>query len=385
MKRIRSLPLRTNTNPRRPEFDIPADPIYDPLRNFLNAQSGQYHFTLIELLHAASVKMMGWRKRRAQNVMLFATGGLYLALNKSHANLAFTRMYGDFTSSFSHSFGDALAVMILSQAYGCDYHKMVPIPVKGKREMDYQIALPNGGVLRLEAKGITSQQGLSGARTSAYSKKILNPTIPASGKRTYSRPTASVATITKAARPDNPTSFIEIIDPPFDVHDEALRHVNQLAGQYLHYAAIAHFAGLYPIADEFYERAASLISNQEPAHFTRRKTEFLLNNSFITVNGRRIVGIHWPLGDQAPNSKRVWLYQGVDVEFIRRLLQEGEIGNSEPYSALKSVLHSEPETTAESILPDGSYFGIGVGQHPKGLTPIDQDTNMNDLKLVSLG
>jgi len=213
---------------------------------------------------------------------LFAAGGLYLALDSSHANLAFQNTFGDFTSGFSHQYGVALATMTMSGAFNVPWDRMVPIPVKGRKELDYEVPIGANAWLRLEAKGVVtsrSNANRNAAKANAFKKK-LDPDSPAgapSVRRTFQDPTAMIAVVTEAGRSPSEngslTVMLTVIDPPLATSDERRKPNNQEAAYWSHYARIASAAGLFRLAAFFDWRRFSLPGQLQsvPTWATKRR------------------------------------------------------------------------------------------------------------------
>lgn len=341
------------------QYSIPTDTLYDPfwkfIQNYQKNFKGNYQFQMLRLLHVAAVKMLGGKlNSKDLKGALFASGGLYLALNQSHSSLAIDRNFGDFTSGFSHQFGVALSVMSMSEAYNVDWDKLTPIPVKGKRSLDYTIQLSSNRWLRLEAKGISSKSRASARKSIFDKKKIERKAI--SGATNI----AMLGVIVQASQNPNQSGFIEFIDPEFDIVPDAQQPSNQVAGRYLHYAGIARFAGLDQVADNFTTRAAALIELSRDRAYVR--AQFAPQYQPQEINGRQIIGVQWRLGDATNRQEDIWFYQGMDVNVLEQLLT-GELPTVEPYrfTPQDDNFDAVDTTLIQSILPDGSYFGMGVG------------------------
>lgn len=372
------------TRPRPLDVDTPASwgrnaryaipntgKLYGPVRRFIQDSKalfgGKYPFQMYRLLHITAVKMMGGKLNKKQfETALFATGGLYLAFDQDHKSLAIDQSFGDFTSGFSHQFGVALAVMTMSEAYKIPWDRVTPIPVRSKATLDYEIELPNNsGWLHLEAKGTTTKSRAA-ARRGAYDKK--------SGNRVPD--TAMIAVITQAVKDSSKNGVLEIIDPEFELNQEARQPNNQIAGRYLHYAGVARFAGLDAVAREFIGRARNLVDGYQPA-FVDISTFDHGDNVFEGPNDI-VTGIQWRLGD-ANTQGEVWFYQGVEVDSLKAVVT-GEFPSVAPYQVNVDYNydthsfyepHLERNDRIESYLPDGSYFGIGIGPRD-GLLTIDR-------------
>lgn len=351
------------------KYEFPNDPLYEPVRKFEQAYKGYYQFRMYKLLHIAALKMLGAKLDALDfQTALFAAGGLYLALNQTHSSLAIEKTFGDFTSGFSHQFGVALTCMVLSEAYKVPWDEMNQIPAGKDKSLDYDIKLPNGDWLKLEAKGV-SGNSLSSARSSIFKKKLT-----ARAKSQVSN-TAMVGVIVQASRDPDQPGVIELIDPPFEPNLVARRPENQRAGRLRHYAALARFAGLEMNALELIRDAELLVSSGQESLVVSDSPR-VLTNIQATINGRIVVGIQWPLGDElsstasgSSSQQGVWFYQGVERTVLERALAnelleiapfhfDGEIGAN----ARSEFSDSIQDNVVHSFLPDGSYFGIGVGE-----------------------
>lgn len=194
LTKARSLELKLGQG----QFQFPKSRLYTPIRSFEQAYrtlyGGCYQFKMRKLLHVAAVKMLTGRVMSMDfQTALFASGGLYLALNQLHPSLAIEKTFGDFTAGFSHQFGVALACMALSEAYKVPWDKMAPIPVGKMKSLDYEIELPDGCWLKFEAKGV-SGGSRSSARSSIFKKKQL------AQANSLSSNTAMVGVIVQASR-----------------------------------------------------------------------------------------------------------------------------------------------------------------------------------------
>jgi len=82
LRRVRQLQLVVGGMER---YNIPQGAMYNPVRAFQQKfQQPGYRFLLVTLLHAAAVKMLILPKATRRRQTLFATGGLYLALDDQH-------------------------------------------------------------------------------------------------------------------------------------------------------------------------------------------------------------------------------------------------------------------------------------------------------------
>lgn len=359
----------------------PISSVYKPVRDFLlNYKTTGYPFRMKQLLHVAGVQLLGEVSTASRARTLFATGGLFLALDQNHTDLCFTKTFGDFTSGFSHQFGVALALMSMSTAFNIPWDLLNQIPVKGKKVLDYQGPTLQGW-LKLEAKGI-STESWSKTRQNAYSKKLTNPKDPTSPRSQFSLPTALVAVIVQASRLPTQKGVMEIIDPDFEEEPETYNDSNQIAGRYLHYMRVAKFAGLIAIANEFRRRANSLINKKDRPN----KRKVIFNDKALTeINGREYAGVQWRVGDLNPSGEGIWFYHGVEKDRISHILQHEEFLLTRPFHLADSQNRlSDIDGPIESILPNGSYFGIGLSPL-QGLLEIDvRHSDIAKLNIVEL-
>ncbi len=115
------------------------------------------------------------------------------------------------------------------------------------------------------------------------------------------------------------------------------------------------FAGLYDVAEELLERANALIKGKP----RKPRGQYIRFNDrdVLQVGQRNLVGIQWRPSDQAELADDVWFYQAIDRDVIRELI----INDLFPHT--QSYFYDQPayknREFVESLLPDGSYFGIG--------------------------
>jgi hypothetical protein len=245
----------------------------------------------------------------------------------------------------------------MSEAFGIFWDRLVPIPVKGKRVLDYVAEFPNDGRwLRLEAKGATSISSRSSARYNAYRKKLENPKTVKSAKRQFPEPTAMIGVITQAARGINDSGVLEIIDPEYETNLAARQRDNQIAGRYFHYAGVARFAGLHNVAARFAHRADALVEKQSRCRLTGdiRINDYAVFERFE----HHFIGVQWCFGESEEPQRDIWFYHGAELNRIRTIITQNEFPPTTPY---RRRIFAEDEMMTESLLPDGSYFGIGVG------------------------
>ena len=402
LQRLRHLRLVQGTD----IYKIPADnPLYQQARDFIEKyKKDGYEFTLLQLLHAAGVKMLGEPRRTPKDRSLLAVGGLYLTLDVTHTDLAIRKTFGDFTSGFSHQFGVALAVMSMSEAYGIDWDKLIPIPVSSIPTLDYEAQIPGtADWLHLEAKGVTSSNSRSAARVSAYCKKLDHPNAQTksvnSPRKLPPHPTAMIGIIIEASR-NHRKGVLEIIDPDYKIDAQRRQPENQKAGRYWHYAGVARFAGLNNVADEFVHRARSLVATGRSSA-RLRQVDFGTEAEFER-QGNSLVGLQWMLGDGTDSSGSVWFYHGVEKERIRRIMADDDFPDCKPFSVRsllnQSVAKDADDTaadsgefsirqrrqTAESLFPDGSFFGVGYGRIDGLLEVESQETDLDKLEIARL-
>lgn len=298
------------------DYSLPSTSIYLPLTGFIRRKAGAYPFRLLELLHVAGVKMLSGRiLRRDLYNALFASGGLYYALDQAHKSLAFDRSFGDFTSGFSHQFGVALACMSLSEAYAVPWDQMVPIPVKGKKSLDYEVKCPDGMWLKLEAKGV-STTSRSQARASIGRKKLEMR----KAKSVDLTNVAMVGVIAQTASTQAATGVIEFVDPEFEPNIEARREHNQRAGRLLHYATLAAFAGLNRESADIKSKAMRIVDPSQPL-LDDQLFDFDRDSlTTATIDGVSYAGIQWRLDDDV--GEEIWIYQGVDYKMLIDVLED---------------------------------------------------------------
>lgn len=389
------------------DYQIPTvDPLYQHARKFIEDHKKKgYGFILLQLLHAAGVKMLGEPRSTPQDRSLFAVGGLYLILDITHTDLAIRKTFGDFTSGFSHQFGVALAVMSMSEAFGIHWNQLTPIPVSSTPTLDYEAQIPGTtDWLHLEAKGITSRNSRNAARVSAYCKKLDHPSAQAksvnSPRRSLPNPTAMIGILIEASQDHHRKGVLEIIDPDYKVEAQKRQPQNQRAGRYWHYAGVARFAGLNNVADEFVYRARNLAATGR-SNARLRQLDFDAKAEFER-QGNSLVGLQWMLSDTTDPAGGIWFYHGVEKERIRRIMADDEFLICQPFSTRSSLNQSvspkavdiasesdeandlQRRQTAENLLPDGSFFGIGYGRI-EGLLEVDsQRIDLDELKIATL-
>jgi hypothetical protein len=322
-----------------PQYAIKPNPIYDPIRRFFATyQNSGYSFRLEDLLNATAVKMFERtiqpQQLRRRIFQLFATAGLYLALDIRHPDLAIREQFGDFTAGFSHQFGVGLSALVMSQVFGIPWDQMNRIRVSGGPVLDYEAEIPSGGRLLFEAKGVSRSEGRSHARRSICDKKQAS-----SGTASISTPQiAMVGIIIQCARSGQiatkPGSgrqgLIEIIDPDFGNSDVVSSEERIHAGMYRHYAGAAMFAGLYDVAEELLERANALIQGKS----RNPQGQYIRFNDrdVLQVEQRNLVGVQWRPSDQAELTDDVWFYQAIDRDIIRELIVNDVFPHTQPYS-----------------------------------------------------
>ena len=409
LRRRRHVRLVVGGTSRTPHYNIPlGNPLYASVHAF-KAQWGQsgYRFRLIQLLHVTATKMLGWPNVGPRRKSLFAMGGLYLALDEQHADLCVRQTFGDFTSGFSHQFGVGLACMAAAEAYSLDWHSLNAIRVAGAKVLDYTAPIP-GGFVEVEAKGTTSEGGRSQLALDAYRKKIVDPQDKHSVRSPRPQPTAMIAVIVEAAMATGSRGVIQIIDPaPSEMVDLSEPWVKQ-AGLYRHYAGVARFAGLLNTAEEFERRAKSLENSQRS--FVRIAVVSVDEAAVFERGAIRYAGVQWRVGEANDAATDLWFYHGADVDRLndilakeffrpcrpldfdadvfdsREQLVDANIKEADGIEYLANVATPDTEGGAvrfiESILPDGSYFGIGTGPR-SGLRVIDPRTPLRPLDTIS--
>lgn len=349
--------------------------IYDPSRDFLRLYSAQgYPFNLISLLHAASVKLFtpSYTTRQLLRRTLFASGGLYLALDIRHQDLAVRSTFGDFTAGFSHQFGVALTLMSMSDAFDISWDQLNPIRRTKVPTMDFEALLPQGkGKLQLEAKGTTSSASTSHARGGITRKKSPGGST---NQGTAGMPVAAIGIIVQAACVETSSAYsrgrmaqrsqnaiLEIIDPEPARNQHTLDERGIKAGQYWHYAGVALFAGFPKLAVEFATRARDLARGRSIAH--RLHDLDFGRDTVLSLPHGEVVGVQWRPSDLAELDDDVWFYQAADPEILRQIAAHDDFPSVKPYHFDSQQPRPVVGGTeiASSILPDQSFFGIGVG------------------------
>lgn len=225
----------------------------------------------------------------------------------------------------------------------------------------------------MEAKGVTSSASGNKARRDIYRKK--HPGQQSSQPNPISTPstqTAMLGMIVQAVRRDRVSvgdtarkrakepdqATLEIIDPVGGYEDLAKREVYQKVGQYWHYAGSAIFAGLYDVARELIARAEALLQGRtrKPALRHLRFRE----RAALPIAHRNVIGIQWRPSDRAELTDDVWFYQAIDREVIRTILVDDVFPEVEPYHYDSPDALHKASDYAESLFPDGSYFGMGT-------------------------
>ncbi|GAC1348723.1 MAG: hypothetical protein NVSMB27_17670 [Ktedonobacteraceae bacterium] len=277
LHRPRFLYVVQNTDPI---YAIKSDPIYQPVREFFITYQKGYPFRLKNLLHVTAIKMFEHSinpQRLNRLGSLFATAGLYLALDSKHPDLAIHEHFGDFTAGFSHQFGVGLTALAMSHIFGIPYDQMNRIRVQGRPVLDYEANIPTGGILQIEAKGVTRSDGRGSARKSICKKKVTErQRLQQQTPNISVTQSAMIGIIIQAARAGQTNmassrrsadqGLIEIVDPDFGGSDAVLSEESLLTGMYRHYAAVALFAGLYNVAAELLERANALKTGRARVH-----------------------------------------------------------------------------------------------------------------------
>ncbi|MBP1468006.1 hypothetical protein EYB53_019975 [Candidatus Chloroploca sp. M-50] len=343
--------------PRGPAPAVPDELIYAPIHHLAQAHSSTYPFRMFRLLHVAGLKMLQPRRLTMPSQTLVAAGGLYMALDQDHPDLAYQDLFGDFTSGFSHQFGVALATMIISEAYGVAWDSFVPIAVRGRKVLDYIAPLGgNEGYVQLEAKGVAGSP--SAARSDIIAKKVqvrstLSPQF---------EPCAMLGVIVSAGRPGSrrrARGRIDIVDPAFgeppDLRNEAL----VLANKYLHYVGVALFAGLYSVADELLRRAKLLLQGSSD---TTPRTIIVeeASGAFRDWGGLSTVGVQWRLGLEDDPAEDTWFHHGVDLGKLRPIVEKGIVFEADSFHDDRDIISGDDDNVV-SVLPDGSIFGISRG------------------------
>lgn len=94
-------------------------------------------------------------------------------------------------------------------------------------------------------------------------------------------------------------------------------------------------------------------------------------------HGHRIIGIQWQPGESNNFTGNMWFYQGVYIDIILNILAHDIFPNTHPCIDLEFLFTHDDYI--ESILPDGSYFGIGTRPNTSLLTVSPRDTDIWNL------
>ncbi|EFH89202.1 hypothetical protein [Ktedonobacter racemifer] len=385
LQRLRYIQLCLND---KPPYKISfANPAYPSVQTFhRNYSANGYPFPLIALLHATAVKKLGYpvNAPRLLKKSMLVTGALYLALNPRHRDLEMREIMGDFASGFSHDIGVGLTLLITSEMFNICIDEFNPVKVRGQKALDYATLLPNNaGLLQVEAKGVTSDGSRSQARRDIVKKKQASGnTVQLQSETTLTHSQViKLGIIVQAAqrKRSSPTNsskrthsqgLIEIIDPEPNSQISQLSENYFKAGKYWHYAGVALFSGLPQIAKEFALRAEALIagSHRRPQllnyHFDKRM--------IWSYRDRTLVGIRWQPSDLPMGNDDVWFYQAADQLTLEKILSYDVF--PETYSYHPDTQRAIQDNIAESLLPDGSYFGIGM-RNQGGLELLSPDTD----------
>lgn len=398
LQRLRYIQVMSNKSSR---YAIPSDPSYEKVQLFLQRHTiSGFPFMLISLLHATAVKKLAYpvNTLRFLKRSLLVTGGLYLALNPRHKDLEIRGIIGDFASGFSHDFGVGLTLLATSEMFDISIDEINPILLlQNQPVLDYAALLPNNqGLLQVEAKGVTSNESRSSARSDIFKKKqkSSNTVVLQSGDILSSEQLIKIGVIVQAAcrkqvapslkkkkRSKRPAqSVLEIIDPEPDDNLKQSSMEHFIAGKYWHYAGIALFAGLPQIAEEFAQRANALSEGRQRQPLL---TDYHFDeNTIFYHRGRRLVGVQWQPSNLPIGNEDVWFYQAADLDNLQTLLLENRFPQTSPYHAEQTTIREE---IAESLFSDGSYFGIGL--HRQGglhslITDDDVDPEQQSLWMI---
>ncbi len=313
LRRVRRLRLIVGGNMSR--YDIPLDPMYDPVRIFQQTfQSPGYRFRLVTLLHVTALKMLLMPKATRRRQSLFATGGLYLALDDQNLDLRIRQSFGDFTSSFSHQIGVGLACIAMSEMFNVEWDQLTLIPVGHNKVLDYQAPI-SGTMLQIEAKGTTSAKGRENLAREAYKKKLTNSKDLNSPVKTFIPPIAMLAVIVEATLAGTGQGIIQVIDPEPKLSSISIDD-SMATGRYRHYAGVARLAGLNLAAEELDRRAVQRVRRQR---VTSRLKSIVIPSEATYVRGSQTFGgVQWRLGEEA--ASETWFYQAADIGRLNGIL-----------------------------------------------------------------
>ncbi|HEU5384107.1 MAG TPA: hypothetical protein VFV38_52600 [Ktedonobacteraceae bacterium] len=79
--------------------------------------------------------------------------------------------------------------------------------------------------------------------------------------------------------------------------------------------------------------------------------------------GRDFVGVQWQPSARSQSNRDVWFYQAADIAILQQLLAEEHFPQTHLYHLPDTT--AIPANVAESLFPDGSYFGIGLQQQSR--------------------
>jgi hypothetical protein len=273
--------------------------------------------------------------------------------------------------------------LTMSWVFGISWDQLNRIRVSGGPVSDYEAEIPSGGRLLCEAKGVSRPEGRSNARRSICNKKGTQLKASSSGTASISTSQiAMVGVIIQCARSGQIVAkperrgLIEIIDPDIGDSNVVSSEERIHTGMYRHYAGTAMFAGLYDVAEELLERANALIRGK-PRNPQRPPIRFN-DRDVLKVGQRNLVGVQWRPSDQAELADDVWFYQAIDRDIIRELIVNDVFPHTQSYSYDQPAYRNRE--FVESLLPDGSYFGIGTARREELRTLNPRDMTAKSLQ-----
>jgi hypothetical protein len=359
---------------RDEKFHLWGKPAYTPMRDFINRYpTRNMPLNLLDLLHRAGLQMIKSQWNFDFDRSILAAGPLYLILQKANEGLAFHQMYGDFTSSYSHAIGVAMAVMVTSAAYNVRFDNFETLPVQAKKSMDFLIERDNE-LLVLEAKGITSDT-LSQMRSDIWKKKQTPLDTTSFSESRKKLPIVKLGVITKIGGDIKASdAFVEVVDPPTSdtVSEEDVERLGR-ASRYMHYAKLCAFSGLDEIANVLAVRAYEALSEIAMLHdqllrpkglgnaserSARRLIDQLSNEQPHQEGGGNFVGFRWQLSSMEGG---LWISQGIDLSRTASIIKSNEFPSCAPYAIPDGhILYNDNLPYVASVLPSGSYLEIGT-------------------------
>jgi len=154
------------------------------------------------------------------------------------------------------------------------------------------------------------------------------------------------------------------------------------------------------VATEFMHRADALV-NTGRSNPTLQQIDFDQRAEFERQDNE-LVGLQWRFSETADPTGGIWFYHGVEKERIRRIIEDDDFPDCQPFSTRflldtsttpKAIEESfqagdaaDPRRlqTAENLLPDGSFFGIGFGPIDGLIEANSRESNLDQLKTAIL-